>query len=407
MKQKENMKILLRGMKLSGGAPRSVYEYMKTLQKDGHRIKIIMQEKEPGLKLMYTQAFENVEFADCVTTLWENRRLVSMYRQLTREYRALKKEKPDVVFCLGYFGAMFYGRFCNLLNIPSIMIIPGGDFTDGGYLMKGNKCDHVICFSYENRNVLLNYFDDKRITVISNRIEVKQTFDDLHKHYRLSAGEPIRILVTSRIHPDKYDSIVKFIERLNREANKAMKIELAVAGDGVSFDKLREYVACIDNPYLKIELKGHLDNLIPEFKKAHIVVGRGRSVLEPVILNRLGCVISDDGKVEVCTTESFDRLYRYNFSGRNPEQHDSQKELKELLNALSSNSYDYEKIEKASALIREYYSAEFLGEKLYKVLETVQPSPQKVKSPGVLLMVATLFFRKLKRRICTTVFKKP
>lgn len=393
--------IYFRGMNLSGGAPRSSFGYLDYLKKEGHRITVVACEKDKNLAELYKNSFDRFISAKYVYDYFAEKKFIDLYLLLKKEYEFLKKDRPDLVIILGYFNSFFYSRFCNSLGIPAVTLIAGGDLSTGTDFLKDCTCDHVICFSEENRDVLLKCVDDERITVISNRIQLKTVFDDAESHYNLTEDDCIDILFTSRVSGDKYDSIIHFIGLADKVADEERKINLAIAGDGDCFVKLKEYTESINNPYLTINLKGHVDNLVPEFEKAHIVVGKGRSVIEPIMMNRIGCVMGDDGKIEVCTTDNFENLYHYNFSGRNLNCDNPEAVLKNLIDSMISGTFDTEEMKTAADLTRKHYSSEHLAEKFNYVLDNLKCEKQRKKRVSVLLLVLKMIrikvFIKIKR----------
>ncbi|MBR4050898.1 MAG: hypothetical protein IKK09_10425 [Clostridia bacterium] len=398
MERKENMKILFRGISLSGGAPKSVFQHLRILKQDGHHISVIIQGSEQYLKELYESEFESLTLLPDVVALFRKRRFTQLYRQLCREYKALKSSRPDLVIAFGCAYPFFYGRFCSELQIPCIQLVAGGDLSDNELYLKGGEWCHAIGFSEENREVLRRYTHDKNISVIPNRIALKTKFDSLPEHLA-TVQKGINILLTSRVAGGKYESITNFIDNLCRAADGRVKINLAVAGGGEKLEQLKKYVSGIDNPFVNIEIKGHLDNLIPEFEKAHLVVGKGRSVLEPVMMNRPGCVIGDDGKIEPCTPENFDRLYRHNFSGRGLVCEDPVAVIKEVLASLANNTVDIENIFQTAQLAREYYSAEFLREKLYAALDSADFRLKKKMHIPVILRLLKFTLVRFKQKM--------
>ncbi|MBR3754263.1 MAG: glycosyltransferase [Clostridia bacterium] len=400
MKLKKNMNILLRGMSLSGGAPKSVLEYLRILKRDGHRINVIMQEREQELKELYEREFDSFSAAPDIVSLFAKRSFGTLYAQLCREYSGLKSAKPDLVLVVGHAPAFFYGRFCEELQIPCVVIIPGGDLSANELNLKDGGWCHAICFSEENREVLRRCADDKKISVIPNRIALKMQFGGLAEHLA-TAQSSINILLTSRVASGKYDSITRFIDNVCRVADGKMKINLAVAGGGDRLDELRKYVSRLDCPNLNIELKGHLDDLVPEFERAHLVVGKGRSVLEPIMMNRPGCVIGDGGEIALCTVANFEQLYRYNFSGRGLECNDPADVLGEVLSSLASNTLDVEAVLHTSFCVRERYSSEYLPEKLHAALDKAEFNPVRAVHIPIALRVVKFAFLRLKQKLKT------
>lgn len=393
-----NSKIIFRGMNLSGGAPKSAFEYLKVLKQDGCNVTAIACCKEEVVSNLYMTSFDRFISAEYIYDCFEKRRFIRLYRLMKKEYRMLKNERADAVFVLGYFNMFFYGAFCNSLGIPSIMMIAGGDLTGNEMLLKEALCDGVICFSYENREALEKFIDKEKISVISNRIELKKTFDDNPKHYALNESSVINVLLTSRVSSDKYASIINFIKTVNNVACAKRKIKLTVAGGGDALSKLRVEAENIKNDFCDIDIKGHVDDLIPEFEKAHIVVGKGRSVIEPMMMNRIGCVIGDDGKIEICSKVNFDRIYCYNFSGRHLECDNPRETLSDLIDSVLNGTYNSAQIREYAQHLKQYYSVEFLPEKLHRVLDGLNVYEQKKKHISVAMLVLKLIWYKLKQR---------
>ncbi len=385
-------------MNLSGGAPKSAFEYLKVLKQNGCNVTAVACCKEEAVSNLYMTSFDHFISAEYIYDCFEKRRFIRLYRLMKKEYRMLKNERADAVFVLGYFNMFFYGAFCNSLGIPSVMMIAGGDLTGNEMLLKEVSCDSVICFSYENKEVLKKFIEEERISVISNRIELKKSFDDNPKHYEPDESSVINILLTSRVSADKYASIINFIKTVNNVACAKRKIKLTVAGGGDALNKLRVEAEKIKSDFCDIDIKGHVDDLIPEFEKAHIVVGKGRSVIEPMMMSRIGCVIGDDGKIEHCSKTNFDRIYCYNFSGRHLECDNPNKTLADLVDSVLNHTYDLTQINEYAQFLGKYYSAEFLPEKLCGTLEKLNMRKQKKKHVSVAILTLKLLWYKLKQR---------
>ncbi len=399
MKSESNKNVFLRGIVLSGGAAKSAYQYMNILKQDGYKITAMVQENEESVKNLYEQTFDNVLFETDFNDCLDRHDYIGLYSQIAKESKLIKKLKPDLVFALGHPNSHFYSRFCNALNIPNITVIAGGSLGKKGVLWLENcPCDHVICFSEENRDDLLSVIDAERITVISNRIKLKKQFDDFLNHYDLKNENRINILLTSRVSKSKYDSIVSFIDTASSVSDSERKISLTIAGTGDRFEDTANYIKRLNNPNIDVVLKGHVDDLIPEFEKAHIVVGKGRSVIEPMMMGRIGCVIGDDGKIEVCSADNFERVYHYNFSGRRLQGDNPSAVLSELIDSLFSGEYDFSKTEEVAKLLNLNYSEEYLSEKLYSVLEDMKLYPHKVKNISVASLMLNVLKLKLKQR---------
>lgn len=391
--------IFFRGIYMNGGAPQSSFQYLKILKQDNYNLTIVFQKGKKSLENIYLENFENIVFDNYLGFYENSYRYFSLYRAVYKEFKEIRKNKPDLVISLGHLNGWFYSRFCEFLEIPCVLLIAGGDLNNGRCFLRNSHYSHIICFSQENKDVLADYNDEALISVISNRIYIKQKFDDIKSHYDFSAEQPANFLLTSRIDGDKYDSIVNFIDTLKSVASENRKISLVIAGDGNRIDELKKYADAVDNAHLTVEFAGHIDNLVPYFENAHIVVGKGRSVLEPVMMNRVGCVIGDDGRIETCTTKNFDNLYHYNFSGRNLQKEDPVAELTALIDSLVDGSFDFADFEQTVRLIDASYSSEYLPEKFHAVLDSLEPPKETKKFVSPLLLVVKYIFLKLGRKL--------
>ena len=390
--------VFFRGVYLTGGAPQSSYQYLDILKHDGYNLTVVFQEGEKKLCNLYQNNFDNMIFDNYFGFFSDSHKYFSLYKAVRKEFKLLKKNKPDLVIVLGHLSGWFYSRFCSALQIPCVMLVAGGNLESGRYLLKNSRFSSIICFSQENKKVLADYNNEEFISVISNRVNVKEKFSDSRSYYDFSEKKSVEILLTSRIDNDKYDSIANFIDTLNSVASENRKISLVIAGDGNSFEDLKKYAEGIGNTHLSIELAGHIDNLVPYFEKAHIVVGKGRSVLEPIMMNRIGCVIGDDGKIEVCTTKNFDNLYYYNFSGRNLQKDNPVAELTALIDSLVDGSFDFGDFESTVKQIDFCYSSEYLSEKFHTVLDSVEPPKKTKKCVSPLMLVVKYIFLKFCRK---------
>lgn len=403
MEKGEKMNIFFKGSRLSGGAPRSALQYLKVLKVDGHKITALIQEGDAGLKAEYIQLIDKLICRDDLSKFLWVHNYFKAYIVVKQNLKFIKENQFDFLLADGFLNDFFFGDFCQKNKISVVTLIAGGDLSACEYALPHCRSDHFICFSKENKDVLSKYFDADKITVISNRIQLTKRFDDVQKHYRFDSSDTVNVLMTSRLHGDKYDSVVNFIDTLNSVASQNRRISLVIAGDGDRIDELKKYAGSVDNSCLSVEFAGHIDDLVPYFEKAHIVVGKARSVLEPIMMNRIGCVIGDDGRLEVCTTKNFENLYHFNFSGRNLQKENPTAEMIALIDSLVDGSFDFNDFEQTVEMISQHYSSEYLADKFHAVLDSLEP-PQKTKrvvSP-LLLVIKYMFLkvcRKLKRKV--------
>lgn len=369
------MKCFVRQYRLSGGAPKSLFQYLLILKKKGYSIYNLAVTGEKAVQESYDSAFGATVLRNDFEFLWDNKRYWSAYKELQWEYKEIFIQKPDIVIVLGAVNAAFYSQICKKLGIPLIIVIAGGDLSPTQYLIKFWDYGHVICFSEENREIIKKFCLDDRIYVIANRIFINRKFDDLKTHYNIK-NTPINILIISRITEGKIESIFHFLKNI-KTLTTIGEINIKVAGGGDKLEELQRNISKYMSSTINISVLGHVVNLNPEYEWAHIVVGKGRSVIEPIMMNRIGAVIGDEGECLICNKNSFANLYHYNFAGRNLVQPDETNDLYQVIQNLRSNRFSLDTIVETANLVADFYSTEYLDKKLENVLSGIRISPNK------------------------------
>ena len=334
------MNCIVRLYGLGGGAPRSLLQHLLIYSANGYNKITCMACKTD--EYMYSE-YQNNQLTiinrKSPSQLWNEHRYFAFLREYSWEIQHIKKIRPDLVIALDEINGALYSYICKQLGIPLIIYIPGGDLTLNKHLIElWNNCE-VVCFSKENEDIIDRFFDQKHTHTISNRIEIKEVFLDLSAHYQVR-NQIIHILLVSRITDEKIQSIYQFIHLLSKCASKDNPIQLRIAGKGEKEQELQLFCNTIDNEYLSIQTLGQVNDLTEEFRWAHIVAGKGRSVIEPIMMNRIGCVIADNGDIQFCNQESFDNLYHYNFSGRQMVSMDSQSLMSKKIQKLTKGIID-------------------------------------------------------------------
>lgn len=395
------MRVLLRNIRLSGGAPQSMLQYVKVLHAGKHQLKVIAQLEEKEIERQYRQFSNDLQELDDIQGVFDQKMYLQLYHQLKAEYRILKQYRPDLVLALGEVNGYFYGAFCESLNIPIITFLAGGDLTWQSFRFSAVKCHHYICFSKENEELLVKCRHNAadHIHVISNRIMLKGEYNDLAQHYSIAKDDSIHILITSRISSGKIDSVKYFLENLQKVAVDAdFHIEVRIAGTGNKMDMLNSMIDQIQQKNLHVTALGHVDNLLEHFEWAHIAVGKGRSVLEPMMMNRVGCVIGDRGDLEIPDAHNLERLYHYNFAGRHLVCDDPCAAMRKLLIAVY-NGYDTDAICNVAKQIRQLYSAEYLPEKFLGVVNEMEPSNRPEKKANIAWLLFRFCYQHLKKKL--------
>ena len=379
------MKCIARLYGLGGGAPRSLLQHILVMKKLGFDNQICLTtEVETELLEEYRRVVDTVILHKSPAELWVEKKHWEAYREYRWEYHLIRKERPDLVVTLGEFNAALYSYICRKLGIPLIVYIAGGTLNNQGHIIDMWRDCEVICFSKENKEEISKHYPQEHVHVISNRISMTERFDDIETHYKTEQSE-IHVLITSRLADDKIQSICSLIRLLSKCTSENVHIVVRIAGDGPMKGKLQSFCSEINADELTIQYLGHLNDLTEQFRWAHIAAGKGRSVIEPIMMNRIGCIIGEDGKISFCNEKKFENIFHYNFSGRNLETEDSLKEMREMIEKISKGAVENEDVIIPSELVTDYYSALYLPDKLNKVFENLS-KPNHRNSRAFLLM---------------------
>ncbi len=358
-------KCFVRAFNLCGGAPKSLFEYLMVLKNQGYYIQVVAASGEKEIEQLYVNTFDEVILEPCYEDLYWGKKIFELYRQQKKEYSSLDTFKPDLVIALGAMNILYYSHFTNRLQLPFVGIIAGGDLSLLSETVKLWAPCKVICFSKENELVIQKSNAYIKSYVVSNRIRLKEApfTTDIYK----TSHDMVEMLLVSRLDDDKFNSINNTIDMIAK-LNLSCDTNLSILGGGSRYNDLEALINKNSNKKNSIRLLGHQNDLYPFFKEAQIVFGKGRSVLEPIMLNRVGIVIGDDGEFAICSQNSLQNLYCYNFSGRDIEYKASIDDISKLICDISEGAFGENSIDYLRGQISRLYSADYLCENFTRVL---------------------------------------
>ncbi len=392
------MKCITRLYGLGGGAPRSLLQHILAIRNCGYNQQIcITTGGNTKLLEEYRRAADTIIQYKSPAELWGEKKYREAFREYRREYCLIRKERPDLVIVLGEVNAALYSYICSKTGIPLIVYIAGGTLENQGQVIEMWKDCEVVCFSRENKSEISEHYAQEHVHIISNRISIKEQFEDIETHYQTEQTD-IHVLITSRLADDKIRSICSLIHLLSRCADGQVHITVRIAGDGPQRDELQAFCDGMNTDCMTIQLLGHIDELTEQFRWAHIAAGKGRSVIEPIMMNRIGCIIGDDGKIGFCNENNFEKIYYYNFSGRNLKTDNSMNEMQEMIGKINRGAVKNEDIMIPAEMTACYYSAEYLPEKLKEVIEKLPPPKHRYSTAFLLMRFLCLAMNKLRER---------
>lgn len=353
------MKILINLGRFNGGAPLSILEYAKIAKKNGYDVLAIGQYK--SVENRYEKA--NIKTYD--VPYFSTSRLIGNLKSLICLARIIKTEKPNLIHATSYgiipskFMGLFYG-------IPVMYSIAGGQITGKTHFDE----DDLIVYSEENKIDLLNKgYLDKQIRVISNRLSIN--ISDKNNFDSYDSVDELKLLLISRLDAGVIKSVINIIELTNDFVSLFPQITLDIIGDGDLRENIVEKAKFINEKYNRkvIQVHGFVDKPVEYIEKSHIVFGKGRSIIEAILNNRISFIIGEDNTLSLCTLDTIENLYKYNFSGRNINRRYSSHEIVDIMHTIRGRKIDKEKLLMVSRKVDELYNISHVEDKIIGLYE--------------------------------------
>lgn len=353
-----NLKILYKNMGFGGGAPKSLLQYVKVAMKNDIETVVVGQHtydpkdyKESNIRLIDLPHF-------VMSKPFRNFCLFMKYMTI------IKDEKPDVIHATTQVNCYFHRIISKVNNIPIVYNIPGGRINRFTAVVMGNE--NLLVYSEENKLELINYgYDINKITVISNRIDTSESNNEYTHHYNsmVNKGSEIRFLLTSRMsdmHLNSIKYIINIVKKLNLDN---FNVKLDILGDGKNFETIKNIATEVNDDFEKSVIipHGFINNVSDYIKKAHVVFGKGRSVIDGIMNCRVSFVVSENETLCHCNLETFENLRTYNFAGRNMEYITSYVELAEIISNLYQSKFNLKELKLTT---REFYDIELAEGKI-------------------------------------------
>lgn len=371
------MKVLFKNRSFGGGAPKSLLSYIKLVKDRHHHVLSVGQfNYEPK---EYKEAGVDVTHMDYFIL---SKPLLNF--KLLKEYLAIiEQEKPDIIHATTIYNVYFQYIVEKLTGIPSIYMIPGGKISSftGRMMASLLKDKPVIVYSKENQEDLIREGVKKNnIIHISNRVDFSEIreIQDPNITYNQKKTKKVQALMISRFSETKIKSIRHTIQLIYELIEEGLDIELTILGDGLLYDEMVEEANELNQKLGRnvFNLLGYKNNVQDYVKEAHIIFGKGRSILDGIIQKRYAAVVTEEPKIFMCRAENFKLISDYNITGRNKEELTpiSKNELKKMFEQIEYNQVQTEKIEELYQVAKEIYD---VNERVEEILGLYESLPIK------------------------------
>lgn len=358
-----------------GGAQFSMNEYRLVLERDGYDVFFGGMCDDTNIEENFIK-----NSSECVyIKQYKDTSLFSLISSTKEFYRVLKVKRVSLVICSSRLFFRPINCVCRSCGIPFIPIIPGGAVRSSSHAVLDIKKNQIICFSEENKRALVGSgVSEQNIHVISNRIQVHED-KDWRSFYRNRFNiAHYQIMLISRTDGYLAQDIMDFMKTIDTINEHGFSIQLTIVGSGDGDDKCRLLAESINRRNQCISFLGYIRNVNELALEYDIIVGKGRSVITPMMSNRIGIVLGSNAEMCLCNDDSFENLYTHNFSGRNITKKMSICDFEKFLLEIKKDATLIDSFQKTFEKVREFYSADFLDEKLLPVVHKVDNDNNRV-----------------------------
>ncbi len=336
--------------KFSGGAPISMLEYAKIFRGEGDSVKII------GEFSFNEKKFQDEKFDTYSLREFNSKTPIQNIKSLRQLIKLIEHDRPDLLVMCTIQDCIYGSLLQNLISVPILCIIPGGEVPT--YTPKHLERLNMIVFSEENKNALKYLgLNTSLITVLPNRFK----FNDANlKSIKDVDSSDCNVLLISRLDNSKKHSIfysMDLIKQLNVESS-SNSVVMRILGDGEIADEVKSYANQINNGCNKkiIFIEGYRDDVINYINNSHIILGKGRCIIDSLYYGRYALVVNEEKKYKICNEVSYEQLRENNFSGRGLLNPDNLSDLKGIISDINMGNYDNKELENLSLKINRDYS---------------------------------------------------
>ncbi len=329
------MNILVKLMGFNGGAPRSLLEYTRVLIEHGHTVFVAGSSVKQELEQLYWNIGAETVHFDSFTEAYGKKKWISIFRSCKQIEKYILDNKIDLILPVGVVETYFCSFVAEKVGCKIVGVIPGGKTNTGiidKELESNWRVHNLVCFSRENKEgLMINGVPEEDINVVANRINTEPDYN-WSEFYKVN-NDNIRCFLASRFTKNKINGIKTTIDIIKDLAVKGIAIELNIAGDGEYTEEINEYAEAVNNQVGRdiIKILGFVSDPKNEYLKSHIIFGKGRGVIEPLVLRRLVVVVGEEEKFDLCNKDTFRYLFNGNFGGRNIENPMSVEDLSDVI----------------------------------------------------------------------------
>jgi hypothetical protein len=360
------MKILFDFKDMTGGAPRSHLSHMLLLKRAGYDVVATigqdyekLQTLSEGIRIIPIINFNGLNFWSLINNIYTWQKLLAI-------------EVPEIIYSNRIPQFRFLAVVSDFSGIPLVFAQAGGIAKVNTLLpMKGKV---PVCYSLENKKVFVAAgFSERKVHVISNRIS--QSASHKGKAELQQKTDCLKILMVGNIRDVTINGYLHFLSLLLKNAAIVKNtFNLKIGGKDISPEgtykiELSEKIIALNNSLKGIGIIEHpswIENIQSVQAKSNVIIGKGRSVIEPAMQGKVCFVLAETGRLTKISPATFQSLYEYNFSGRGNQKDNTDDFLQILKKGVSSELLN--EAEQAAQLVKDAYLLDYAKEKIEEAL---------------------------------------
>ncbi len=352
-------------MGFGGGAPRSLLEYAKVAKNNGYDAVAVGQYTiSPDYYTNQNIRTYNIPYFTLKTP-------ISNFRILRKYLKIIKNEKPELIQVITANECIFQRFVSNLLGIPTIYTVPGGVINP--VFPKIMENERLLVFSYENQQDLIRYgYDECKIIVNSNRILFPNDDECNIDIYESNTKRCVNLLFIGRIDSN-YASVLKVLEMVELLTTNDYKVKLKVLGNGEKLGELKKMAEEINSLYNHqiISFEGFRENVSEYIEKAHIVFGKGRSIIDAISYLRVSFVVSESGHFFEVNKENVEQHSKYNFAGRQNNGYCNFDTIRNVIDLIVNEKFIAKDLKEVKVKTQYFYDIKLAEDKVLKIYSDV------------------------------------
>lgn len=306
--------------------------------------------------------------------------------------KILSNISPDVIHCFDARSYLFLTYYTLFKGYKFLLTKAGGVSPKNGFPF----CKDYVLFSLENLEAFKrnSRYSHSNHYLISNRVD-----RSLLCSYQKENEQRFTFLQIIRFVRGKLPQILKSLNLIVLLKRNGVNVKFVLAGTVYHEEVLKDIEEFIvDNNLLKdVELitDERVNRGSDLLGLGDCIIGTGRSVMEAACLDKIIVVPSAKSDFPILMDkDSFEELYKFNFSGRTAKSTNSEVEFEKILRVIHDTEYRQSVLSETNIIRKKYFE---LTDDYIKMYLNIYKGLKPTNGLKMFLWNFPLYFRLIKR----------